>query len=31
VEVGVGHYSVYEVEINESGAGEIEADVIPET
>ncbi len=30
-EVGVGHYAVLEVEVDESGAGEIEADVRPET
>jgi hypothetical protein len=28
-EVGTGHYAVYEVEIDEGGAGEIEADLIP--
>jgi hypothetical protein len=31
VEVGGGHYAVYEAEIDEGGAAEIEADVIPET
>ena len=30
-EVGVSHYAVYEVEVDEGGAGEIEADARPET